>query len=508
MTRPTPAGPEGTQPAPAGSGLVGAATRGTLWLGLVNLLSKGSQVAVTLTLGVFLTATQLGRVTVIIALLNLGLVLQSAGVYDVIARTSENPRRFAGTVATISVVTGALITFLGGLLSPQIAALTGAPGGADLLRVAMLSLPFTAYAGVQMGCLHRELDFRRRLLPDAGSALIGAAVTVGSAAAGLGDWSLVAGVVTTAVLAPALGAAVGVRVPLRWSPKDARATARWAAVVGPGAVLGLVLLNLDYVVVSRALGEAATGVYSLAYRIAFVPYITIAVVLGGVAFPVYTRLAASSGREALSLAFTRFMHVVLATTGGAYVTLALLADRVVVLGERWAGSVPVLRVLTAYGLLLSLVLTAQEALRAAGRPALYLGSEFVHVLVLLGAAVALVRFGVVGVAWAQAGAVLVATIVVAVMLARTGILHRGLLRAALGPGLAAGAVALAHWSARAAHLLPPPRSLVGGIVVGLVVLLAYAGVLALVDRRFIRDLRLALGRPGSSRTIEERMEGP
>ncbi|WP_169063799.1 oligosaccharide flippase family protein [Geodermatophilus dictyosporus] len=475
-------------------GLAGAASRGALWLGLVNLLSKGSQVFVTLALGLFLTAAELGSVTVTVALVNLALVVQSAGVYDVIARTSEEPRRFAGTVVTISVGLGALIAVLAAVLAPQLAELAGARTATDLLRVAVLSLPFTALAGVQMAYLHRQLDFRRRLVPDAGSALAGAAVTVVGAAAGLGEWSLVAGLVTTAVLAPLLGTAVGIRLRPRWSAAHARTVGRWAAVTGPGAVLGLVLLNLDYVVVTRVLGEAATGVYSFAFRIAFVPYVMGAVVLGGVAFPLYARLMASGGERAMAPAVVRFVHVLAATTGGAYLALALLADRIVVIDPRWAGSAPVLRVLTVYGVLLGLVLMGHEALRASGRPGSYLRAQVVHVVVLLVAAVTLVRFGIVGMAWAQVGAVAVAAVVVVVMLARAGVLGSGLGRALLPPLGAAALVAVGHQAAGRAGLLPPADSLVGGAVVGVLVLLAYVGALVVVDRPLVRDLRAAVAR--------------
>jgi PST family polysaccharide transporter len=433
-------------------------------------------------------------VTIAVALLNLGLVLQSVGVYDVIARTSEEPRRFAGTVATLSLAAGVVIAALAALLAPQIARLAGAPGAADLLRIAVLSLPFTAYAGVQMGFMHRGLDFRRRLVPDAGSALAGAAVTVTCAASGLGEWSLVAGLVTTAVLAPLLGALVGVWIPLRWSREHARTVARWASITGPGAVLGLVLLNLDYVVISRALGDAATGVYSFAYRIAFVPYIMGAVVLGGVAFPVYARLVREGGPEAMKPALARFVHVVTAATGGAYLTLALLADRIVVIDPRWAESVPVLRVLTLYGLLLSLVLTGHEALRASGRPGLYLRAQAAHVALLAVAAVALVDFGPIGVAWAQVAAALAAVALVAALLARSALLPSGLARSLAGPAVAAAVVAAAHEAARAAGALPGSGSLAGALVMGVVVLGAYAGVLMAVDRPLKQDLLVALGR--------------
>jgi O-antigen/teichoic acid export membrane protein len=397
-------------------------------------------------------------------------------------------------VATVSLTLGALFAAVVAGAAPEVARLVGSPGSADLLRVVVLTLPFTAYAGVQMGLVHRNLDFRRRLVPEAGSALIGAGVTIVCAARGLGEWSLVFGVVTTAVLAPVLGLLMGLGIRLRWSRDHAATFARWAAVVGPGAALGLVLLNVDYVIISRALGEAPTGLYSFAYRFAFLPYIMGAVVLGQVAFPIYTRLVRESGEGAMAAAVTRFVHVVAATTGGAYLTLALLADRVVVLDPRWEASVTTLQILCAYGFLLSLVVTGHEALRASGSPTPYLVAQVVHVVLLVIGASLLVHRGITGVAWAQVGAAAVATTLVGLLLASRGLLQRSVAVVLLRPLLAAGVVAAAFWLVGEAGLLPAAGSLPGGLVVAVLVVLAYAAVLLALDRALLKDLLAALRR--------------
>jgi PST family polysaccharide transporter len=269
---------------------------------------------------------------------------------------------------------------------------------------------------------------------------------------------------------------------------------RWASVTGPGAILGLVLLNVDYVVISRALGEAATGVYSFAYRIAFVPYIMGAVVLGQVAFPIYTRLLAQGGKEALANGFTRFLHVVTAATGGLYLAFGLLADRIIVISPRWEPSAPVLQVLCVYGMLLGLILTGYEALRASGRPGLYLRAQLVHVTLLVVGALSMVRLGIIGVAWAQVGAALLTAALVVAMLSRLRLLNRGVGLALLRPGIAAAVVGLAHWAAAAAGLLPANDSLVGGVLLGVLVLAGYAAVLLTLDRGLKRDVLVALRR--------------
>jgi PST family polysaccharide transporter len=496
--------------------LARVAARGTLWLGLVNVLSKGAQMLVILALGAYLDERQLGTVTITITMVNVAQIVQMMGVFDVVSRTRHPVREFAGSVATLSVVTSAALGAVLVLGAHPIAALLGAPDAAPLLRVAGIGLPFTAYAGVQAAYLHATLDFRRRLLPDSGSALAGAAVTVAAAAAGGGAWSLVAGVLTTAVLAPLLGLAVGVRIPFRANGTHVRETLGWVAVTGPGAVMGVLLLQVDYVVVTRVLGEAANGLYSLAYRIAFVPYITVAVVLGAVAFPLFARLAGGpdadhpdadhpeadhpeADRAALRRSFTRFWHVLLAVTGGLYIVLAVLADRIVVIAPRWAPSAPVLRVLCAYGLLMGLLTIAHDAVRAVGRPHAYLRAMTLHLALLIAGALVGVRAaGIVGVAWAQVGAAAVTVVVVGVVLARAGVLDRSVASVLRGPLPAAAAVVGLHAAVDRAGLLPPRDSLVGVLVLGASYGLVYAGVLAGLDRATVGDLRTALAKDDRS----------
>ncbi len=474
------------------------AARGTVWLGLVNVLSKGSQIVVTIALGHFLTRSQVGAVTIAVVLVNLGQTLQSMGVYDVVTRTRHEPLEFAGSVATLSVAAASVAALVLVAFGGVIADAVGAPNAGGPLRVAALGLPFTAYFGVQMGYLHRRLDFRRRLIPDAGSALAGAAATVLGAAAGAGVWSLAIGILVTAVLGPLLGLAVGVRPRPRGDREHLAEALRWVRVVGPAAVLGILLLNVDYLVVSRVLGEEANGLYSYAYRFAFVPFIMIGVVIGGVAFPVYTRIIhADGGRPgaAIGPAFTRFVHALVASTGGLYLLLALLAPRIVVIDQRWAPTAAVMRVLCLYGFLLCLVQAGYDALRASGRPGLYLRGQALHVVLLVVLAVVLVhRDGILGVAWAQVVAVGIVAALVAVLLVRQRIAQPDLARAVVGPGVAAAATLALYLTLRSVGALPPDASAVGLVWLGLALGACYAGLLGIVDARILRDLVTLIGR--------------
>ncbi|GAB06019.1 putative polysaccharide biosynthesis protein [Gordonia amarae NBRC 15530] len=484
-------GPEdSTDPdAAAGADLGAKATTGALWLGLINLASKGSQIVVTVVLASLLTEGELGLVSVAASLITVAQVIQMMGVYDVIARTARDPHAMARTVAALSVGVSLAIAVVVIAAAPLLASALGAPDAAPLIVITAFSLPFSAFGGVQMAMMHRTLDFRRRMLPDAGSALIGATVTVVLAALGNGAYSLAVGMLCTAVLQPILGTVAGVRVAPGWDRGAAGEALRWIRVVGPAAVVSTILINVDYPLIARLLGPDDVGVYSLAYRVAWVPYIMIAVVLGAVAFPVYSSLFRAGDGAAVPAVVGRFTYATLLAAGGLYVLIACMAHGLVVLGMRWEESVPVLLALCVYGVSISLLCCWYEVIRAAGRTGLYLIFETVHLVLLVSMLFAFTGFGVVYAAVAQIVAAAVLLPAVLVVMARESLAPpwRTLGRAVLGlavPGVVCAAVATAF---RWAGINTGPAGWLGVIIEGLVLAATFAVVGYLANRAVCQE---------------------
>lgn len=460
---------------------VGArAVRGSLWLFAVNVVSKGCQVAVTLVLAALLTEDGLGAVSLVVALVNIGQVVQSAGVYDVISRTNRDPHQLAGTVLTLSIgISTTLAAVL--LLTAEPLAALGVP--ANIIQIAALSLPFTAIGGVQMAMMHRDLDFKKRMLPDAGGMILGSAATIALAALGHGPRAMAVGLLCTAVAQPVLAVVAGARVRPRWDRNAATEALRWTAVVGPGAVVATLLVNADYLAIGHVLGPSAVGVYSLAFRIAWMPYILVAVVLGGVMFPVCAELV-RSGRT-VDGAVLRFTKATLMITGGLYVVTALLADRVVLFGERWAPAAPVLVALCAYGFGLGLLHTWYQVVRAAGHARWYLALEVTHLVALLGALALTTPHGVLAVAVAQAVIVWLLVPVTWWVLVRHGLAFppREVARTI------AGVLAAATACVVIARVLPTTEGIAGALCAGLVLIGVYAAVVLPLNREAVRELR-------------------
>ncbi|HEX7309288.1 oligosaccharide flippase family protein [Lentzea sp.] len=459
------------------------AVRGSLWLFAVNLVSKSSQIAVTLALAVFLTEADLGAVALVVSVVNIGQVVQAMGVYDIVSRTARDPLVLAGTVLTMSVGTGAVLAAAVVAAAHPIAAALGAPQAAGMLRLAALTLPFTAAGGVQMALMHRNLDFRRRMLPDAGGMLVGAVVTVTLAATGTGPTALVVGLLCTAVAQPVLAAVAGARIRPVWDRGSASEAARWMAVVGPGALIAVLLVNVDYLAIGHVLGPEAVGGYSLAFRIAWVPYILVAVVLGGVLFPLCADLVRSGQRDRLPGTLHRFTVATLVVTGGLYVVVALLADGVVVLGQQWAGAARILVLLCGYGLGLGLLHVWYQGIRAAGHARQYLALEAAHLAALLTALVFTTRLGPEAVALTQLAVVWLLVPITWLVLARNGLALPRFARP-VATVAAGGALAFALHA-----VLPDSTGVPGLVATGLALATAYCAVVLPLNRTVLIGLK-------------------
>ncbi|MDX8031999.1 oligosaccharide flippase family protein [Lentzea sp. BCCO 10_0856] len=459
------------------------AVRGSLWLFAVNLVSKSSQIVVTLALALFLTEADLGAVALVVSVVNIGQVVQAMGVYDIVSRTALDPARTAGTVLTMSIAAGTAIAVVVIAAANPITTALGAPEAAQMLRLAALTLPFTAAGGVQMALMHRNLDFRRRMLPDAGGMLLGAITTVSLAATGTGPTALVLGLLCTAVAQPVLAAVAGARIRPTWDKEAAAEASRWIAVVGPGALIAVLLINVDYLAIGHVLGPEAVGGYSLAFRIAWVPYIMVAVVLGGVLFPICADLIRNGRRG--ELPSHRFTVATLVITGGLYVTVALLSDGITILGEQWASATKTLVLLCGYGLGLSLLHVWYQVIRAAGHARQYLALEAAHLVTLLTALAFTTRHGAEAVATTQLVVVWLLVPVTWLVLARNGLAFPLPRLARTVANVAAGALLCFGLST----FLPDPTGVAGLAATGLLLLAAYCAIALPANRTVLIGLK-------------------
>jgi len=131
--------------------------------------------------------------------------LQDLGLGHALIQRSTDIEEASETVFTVNVAVGTILTLIVFLLAPYVADFFREPRVELLLQVLGLSFFIEALGSTHLALLRRELDFRRKIIPDLGRALIKAIVSIGLAFLGYGVWSLVigqlAGVAAAVVLA-------------------------------------------------------------------------------------------------------------------------------------------------------------------------------------------------------------------------------------------------------------------------------------------------------------------
>jgi lipopolysaccharide exporter len=385
------------------------------------------------------------------SLLELGsdLGMQATVVYEQEKGRSERLHN----AFTINLGIACAFSAAGVLFAPLVASFFGSGGDVGLFRLAPLSLLITAFGNIHDGLLLRELDFRRRVVPELTRGAVRGVVSIALAILGVGAASLVVGLMAgQAAWVVVLWQITAYRPRLRLD----RATARSMTAYGSGAVmlevLGVVATRADVVVIGKVLGVAALGIYTVAFRVPEVLILSMTWSVSRVAFPALSRMRASDrdGLPAATLTLLRYQALGALPVAA---TLAVLSSPLIVVlfSEKWAqggGVMAAVAVATGIG---AMAYPLGDVFKALGRQRTLVAVNLVNLPLMVAGMIVVAPSGIVWVAWAVAGLATVNLLIIAVLVSRTvGIRIRQYLVAiqpamatAAGCGLAAGLVRVA-----------------------------------------------------------------
>jgi len=277
----------------------------------------------------------------------------------------------ADTTFFIVIFTSLLSYAIAYAAAPWVAQIAKQPDPriAEVLRVLALNLVVGSFGRVPLVLLAKELDFRRRLLPDVLPNLAYALLAVLLAVAGFGVWSIVYARLASTVLRVILAWWV-----TRWRPR-ARFVLRLARELfdyGKHIVASQILIfgitNIDDAFVLRMQGLSAEGLYDLAYRTSNMPATQITGLVNQVMFPALAKLQ----DDPITFRHTYFQalrYVSLLAIPVAMGTILFAPDIIATIdAEKWAGAVLPLQLLGIYGLLRAVAANMGNVFKGGGKP--------------------------------------------------------------------------------------------------------------------------------------------
>lgn len=423
-----------------------------------------------------------------------------------------NGQEFAGSLVQAPVVTKreiaqvfGLLLVLNGLIA--IAQLIVAPFAADyfhhplvatMLRVQALLYLSTPLIAIPGALLSRELNYHIQAKVNLGSALIGAGVSLGMALAGAGVWTLVIAPICT-FWTRAIGLTVAARMLVlpSFNLRGAGHMIRFGGAMLASSCLWLIQTQADVLIGGRSIDAHHLGLYAEALFLTQIVTSKFVPPLNDVAFSAYSRL--QHDRAAATRAFEKSVRLILLAALPFYAGLAATAEPfvAVVLGDKWLGMTPVVRLLALVMPLVTVQIMFTPATTALGHARLQVWSAGAGAVIMPIAFFLGVRFGVVGLAWSWVvGFPLLTAVTAKLCMPVIGTSAGRLWRAALPSLLASvGMAAVVVTIDSFAQALPPVPRLALLVSSGV---LAYAALIMLVARDVLSEmlglLRLRMAR--------------
>ncbi|TAK36240.1 MAG: lipopolysaccharide biosynthesis protein [Chloroflexota bacterium] len=399
----------------ARQGITGRTLSGLVWTFLGTGLQSFLQLVVMLVLVRVLGAADFGLAAAATTVTGLSTIFSQLGIGPAVVQRANLERRHLRTAFTVSLILGALLSGLIWLAAPAVASLYRMELLADVLRVSALAFLIQGFAVVPQSLLQRDLEFRRLASINATSYCGGYAVVgILLALSGLGVWALVAAQLTQALLTTTL--LVIARPHPRW-PQLERGALRDLLYFGGGHTFGRIANYFastgDNMVVGRWLGADALGFYTRSFQMMMVPVMLFGQVLDTVLFPVMASMQHQPAQ--LATAYRRGVALIALLTLPVSAAVVILAPELIqlLLGPEWASTIVPFQVL-ATGLLFRTSYKMGDSLaRATGAVYRRAWRQAIYAVLVVGGAWVGQHWGIPGVAFGVAMAILVNFILMA-----------------------------------------------------------------------------------------------
>jgi O-antigen/teichoic acid export membrane protein len=336
-----------------------------------------------------------GITTLVLAFLE---ILVETGINVFLIQEKDNIDEYINTAWVVSITRGIIISSVIFLIAKPVSIFFKSPDSLNLLYLMALVPLIRGLINPSVVKFQKELRFKKEFwfkstifLFDAGVAVI-IALTIRSAI------SLVWGLIAGAILEVLLSFIYTRPIPkLRFETvKIKRIISRGKWMTGAG-IFQYLFRQGDDAVVGRILGTSSLGLYQVAYRISSLPISEVADVIARVTFPVYMKISKDSKRFKNAFYKTILTVSVLVVPFGLVIFFFSREIILVILGDKWLEAVPVLKVLSIYGVIRAIINPSLTVFLAVKKQELVTLITFISVLGLAVSIVPLViKFGIVG----------------------------------------------------------------------------------------------------------------
>jgi O-antigen/teichoic acid export membrane protein len=408
----------------------------------------------------------------------------------------EDDRRAANTIFWIGAVINVSLYLAATAATPLIVSYFNAPQAAQLLRVLFLSLLLDVVSAVPRLDLHKRLRFRSMSLSEISQVCVYAVVAVSMAFANAGAWSIIVGDLTSKIVVTVLLFRASLwRPSFTFDGRIARQLFNYGKFVWAFALLSGIGDAMDKLFVGRYYSAADLGVYSMAFVLIMFPVANISGVVNRVTFPLFSQLNHDSAdlRDAFRKALAHVAVLAFPASIGILAVGPLVVS--VLLSPKWLPTIPLINILTFYGLALAISSITGPVFQAIGKPNALFYTSILHHCTKLALLFAFQHHGLKGICLAVLIPMITSSLIAFILVTRylsisLTSLCISLLRPAFAAGLMFLAVRILMSICEAAGSIPKGIELAVAVSVGIAV---YLGASAATNRSTYLELIESVG---------------
>jgi O-antigen/teichoic acid export membrane protein len=415
--------------------------RGLRWSLTGLLVTKLASFLISLAMARLLTVHDFGVFGLALSVTAFLMVVNDAGVIAAVVQWAGRIEEMAPTAAVMAFATS--VAFYAALfaVAPWFCSVAHIPDATGVIRVLALIIVVDGITAVRSGALMRRFQQDKLTTANGIGFAVQAPLSIVLALNGAGAYSIAVGLLVGSIVTGIFVFAFAkVPVELGFDRAVARKLLRFGIPLAGSLGVEAVLLNADYVIVSRLLGSHQLGYYTLAYNVSnWIPGIVTAGIRY-VSIAGFSRLAEEND-STLNDGVQRSAPLLIAFVLPFTILIAILSPDVIadLYGEKWApaaAALPFLMILMAGRVLVSFTF---DILTAVGAPRSTLWLNMGWAVVLIPALYfGTIHGGIRGTAMSHAVvAMLIAVPLAILMLHRVGVRLSGLVPQLIRPAIAA-----------------------------------------------------------------------
>ena len=377
---------------PSDANLKLRAVRGFGWVLPFTALGKAAQFLAYMILAKLLAPEEFGTFALALVVIEALYMFREMGMTPALIQKDKDVDKAFGVGLILLPVYGFALYFLIFFLAPAFGKLVNNPDIVPLIRVIALSLPISSLGVLPCIWFQREIDFKRKSIPELIAALFGALLSISLAYFGYGVWSLAFGRIGyEASLTISFWLAANKKWKPQWDWREARILFKFGGAVSVGSALISFYYIIDKTLVGKYFGEVSLGFYSFAFKIGTISALNLILPMSMVMLPVMTRVKDNTVELASAIGKNSSLNAFITTPISLGIILFSRDLLHILYGEKWDGAILLLQIFAIYSFFWSAIMPRLNALLAVGKARVFLQVQVFKIALAGGLSLILIK---------------------------------------------------------------------------------------------------------------------